>query len=603
MKRLFLLAIITGTYVQLHAQVTDLQLAQQYTNHAEPLKAAEVYKKLFEQDNGAYYSYYVNALINLKKYAEAERVTYKLYQDHHDNDQYAVMLVQLYTLQGNTTKADDLARDLIKNLPADAGRIAGLAMQFYQAENTDAAIKSLLQGRRLLHNARLFSVELISLYRYKRDKVAVTDEFLNYLPDNPGYLYQAEGTLLALYDNANDYEQLKANLLRLLQKEPQQLIYNRLLIWQYLQQKQYTEAIEQTIALSRQQHEDGSRVLDLSRTLVANEAYDDAIKGYGYIINQGAAGNDLYLQAKVELINAKTAKITAGLFTQEDLLGLQNDYENLLKEFGSNSSTAFAMERLARLQAFKLHNLDAAQRLLEKAVQINGLRPDLMAACKLDLGDVYLMNGQPWEATLLYSQVEKTEPGTPVVQEARYRNARLAYYTGDFKWAKEQLNVLKAATSQLMANDALNLSLLISDNLLTDTAGAALKVYARADLLIFKEQPQKALQTLDSITVLYPGNTLTDDILMAKARIMIQQKQYALAVAPLQTIATQNRTSLWADDANFMLGDLYENFLQNKVQAGVYYHKIITDYPGSLWIGEARKRYRILRGDQPDSSS
>ncbi|GAB2695364.1 tetratricopeptide repeat protein [Mucilaginibacter koreensis] len=585
------------------AQNTELQLAQQYINNSEPQKAAEVYAKLFNQDNEAFYRYYADALLNLKNFAEAERITRRMMQNHPEDSQFAVMLTQIYQRQGNTAKADELFKTLIKSLPADKGAVASLAMQFYQAENADAAIKCFLQGRKLLHNNQLFSIELISLYRYKRDKIALTDEYLNYVPENPGYLSQAEGTLAALYDGSADYEQLRVKLQKLLQKEPQQVVYNRLLIWQYLEQKQYQQALDQTIAVSRLMKEDAGRVFDLSRTLADNEAYDEAIKGYQYIIDLGAANNELYLPAKIDLINTKNLKVTAGKYVAADLLGLEKDYQSLLNEFGTNARTAFAMERLAKLQAFKLHKPTEARALLQKAITINGLRPDLLAACKLDLGDAELMCGQPWEATLLYSQVSGSNKGMPLAQEALFRNARLAYYTGDFKWAKEQLDVLKAATSQLIANDALNLSLLITDNLLADTSGAALKVYARADLLIFEEQPEKALQTLDSITTAYPGNTLVDDILMAKARISLQLKDYTAALQPLKQISEQHPSGLWADDAVFMLGDLYEHQLNDKQLAKVYYQKIITAYPGSLWIGEARKRFRILRGDQPDSSS
>ena len=284
-----------------------------------------------------------------------------------------------------------------------------------------------------------------------------------------------------------------------------------------------------------------------------------------------------------------------------DLLGLEQDYISLLTEFGRNSSTVFAMQKLAQLQAFKLHKFNDAQKLLEEAVAIPNIRPELLASCKLDLGDVYLINNQPWEATLLYSQVEKDFPNTDINQDAKFRNAKLAYYTGDFTWAKGQLDVLKAATSQLIANDALNLLLLIDDNTAADSTGAALKIYARADLQIFAEQPDKAILTLDSIDKKFPNNSLSDDILMSKSRILIQQKNYAAAVPLLKKIADDHPNDLWADDAVFMLGDIYDNRLNDKASAKIWYEKIITTYPGSLWINEARKRFRLLRGDKTDS--
>jgi len=143
--------------------------------------------------------------------------------------------------------------------------------------------------------------------------------------------------------------------------------------------------------------------------------------------------------------------------------------------------------------------------------------------------------------------------------------------------------------------------LLINDNTAADSAGNALKIYARADLLIFAGQPEKALMTLDSIDKKFPGNSLSDDILMAKSRIFIQQKNYNDAVPLLKKIYNDHPTELWSDDAVFMLGDIYENHLDDKTNAKTWYQKIITDYPGSLWINEARKRFRLLRGDKADS--
>jgi TolA-binding protein len=375
-----------------------------------------------------------------------------------------------------------------------------------------------------------------------------------------------------------------------------------LLTWQYLQQKEFDQALNQTLALSRRQNDDGSAIFELCQTLVSNEAYDEAIRGYEYILNKGAK-SQYYIPAKIELINTKNLKITSGKYVQADLLGLEQDYLELLNEFGKTSSTAFAMQKLANLQAFRLHKLNSAQKLLTEAINIPNLNYNLLASCKLDLGDVLLINNQPWEATLIYSQVEKAYPNTAVGQDANFRNAKLAYFTGDFIWAKGQLDILKAATSQLIANDALNLSLLISDNLNIDSAGKALKIYARADLQIFAGQPEKAFKVLDSINVVYPNNSLSDDILMAKARILIAQRNYNDAVAPLTKIAKEHPTNLWADDAVFMLGDIYENHLNDKVQAKNWYQKIITDYAGSLWINEARKRFRLLRGDKPADAS
>ena len=605
MKYLCLLILIFSIPAKrLAAQDNELQLARQYALTGELQKASDIYQRLYKMDNETYYSLYVDNLLSLKKLDEAESITKKISRKHPEESQYAINLGKIYTEQGHADKANAVYDDLLKKLPANPAIISSLATQFYQAENTDYAIKILKQGRKQLHNDQLFAMELISLYRYKRDKGGLTDEYLNFLPVNPVYINQAESTLAAVYEGEADYDQLRIALLKLIQKDPQQIVYSALLTWQYLQQKQYDQALNQALAINRRQADNiGNDIFELCQTLVANEAYDTAIRGYEYLLTKNTRADELYIPAKIELVNTKNLKITSGKYIPADLLSLEKDYTDLIAEFGRTANTAFAMQKLANLQAFKLHKLNEAQHLLEDAVKIPNLRPQLMAGCKLDLGDVYLMNGQPWEATLIYSQVEKAYPGTALAQDANYRNAKLAYYTGDFTYAKGQLNVLKAATSQLIANDALNLSLLIGDNLVADTAGKALKIYARADLKIFMEEPEKALITLDSIDKKYPGNSLQDDILMAKARIYIQQKNYQAAIAPLKQIVSDHQTDLWADDAVYMLGTIYEDELNDKETAKGYFQKVITDYPGSVWIGNARKHFRLLRGDKPDSSS
>jgi len=602
MKNAAVLFLLMLASLGVFAQNDDLRLAGQYSMNGEMQKAADIYQKLYKQSNETYYQLYFNSLIGLKKFEEAESITKKMLKLHPQSYQYTIALGRIYREMGDQEKADGIYDNLLKAMPADQNAVNDIASQFYQAENIDYAIKAFVQGRKVLHNDQLFVNELISLYRFKHDKVNMVNEYLNLLQVSPEYIMQAKSVIASQFDGAADYNMLKLALLKLIQQYPQQTVFADMLTWQYLQQKQFNMAMNQALALNRRQNDGGNSIMELCQTLVSNQAYDEAIRGYEYIISKGK-DNDLYIGAKIELINTKSLKITSGKYEQADLLDLEKDYIALLSEFGRNQGTAFAMQKLAKLQAFKLHKVADAQKLLEETVAVPGLRPGLLADCKLDLGDVYLLNNKPWDASLTYMQVQSDQQGSAIGQEANYRNAKLAYYTGDFTYAKGQLDVLKAATSQLIANDALNLSLLISDHTTFDSTGNALKMYARADLAIFKEDPDKAVMTLDSIDKVYPKNDLVNDILMAKARIFIQKKDYQMAVAPLKKIAEESKTDLWADDAVFMLGDIYENHLDDKASAQMWYQKIISDYPSSLWINDARKRFRILRGDVIPSGS
>ena len=361
MRALFSTIILVSTMAaSLFAQDNDLLLAKQYSTNGETQKALEIYQKLYKQNNEAYYTYYINTLLSLKKFDEAESATKKLVRKHPEAHEYQILLGTVYTQQGNLNKADAIYNDLIKNLPADRNEISNLAGQFYQSSNLDYAIKIFQQGRKIMNNNEAFTYELINLYRFKRDKIALTEEYLNFLPPNPNFINQAENAFATIYEGDSDYNMLKGALLRRIQKDPQQIIYTELLTWQYMQQKEFDLALNQALALSRRQNDDGSSIFELCRTLNSNEAYDAAIRGYEFIISKGKTLS-LYIPAKIELINTKNLKVTSGKYLPADLVGLEQDYTDLLTEFGRNNSTVFAMQKLAQLQAFKLHKLKEAQ--------------------------------------------------------------------------------------------------------------------------------------------------------------------------------------------------------------------------------------------------
>jgi tetratricopeptide (TPR) repeat protein len=207
------------------------------------------------------------------------------------------------------------------------------------------------------------------------------------------------------------------------------------------------------------------------------------------------------------------------------------------------------------------------------------------------------MTGNVWDASLLYSQVEKANKYDIVGQEAKFRNARISYYTGDFGWAQAQLDVLKGSTSKLIANDAMELSLVISDALAEDTTTTPLEIVARGDLLAFQNKDELAKLTYDSVNTLFPNNVLCNRILYKKAQLELKRGKYAEAIVFYEELLKKNSEDIYADDALFKLADINENQLKNNDKAKELYQQLLEKYPGSLYVVEARKRFRKLRGD------
>lgn len=577
---------------------SDEVLAMQYYQNGDYEKSAVLYKKLFDKStNTNFYDPYFTSLLRLKKYDDAETLVKKLIKSHPETYMYTIDMGRILQERGQAEKANEWYNNLVRNLPKDEFAIRDLGSNFYRAEAYDFAIKTFMAGRKVLNNEKAFSFDLLALYRFRKDKAMLIYEYLDVIMDSPEIILNAQNVMSGVFEENADYELLKTAILRRLQKVPQNVGLAEMLTWQYVQLKDFDMALRQTIALDKRLKEEGDRVYDLSRLLISNQAYEQAIDALNYLVKKGSDGR-FYILAKVEIIGAKSKLVTSGKYTKSDLVTLENDYKSLIQEFGKSQRTVFAMRKLANLQAFYLNKPTEAEKLLEELLQFGGLAPDVIGQSKLELGDIYILTGEVWEANLIYGQVEKQFANEPLGQEAKYRNAKLSYFQGDLTWAKAQLDVLKSSTSQLIANDALNLSLLIADNLQKETDTAALKMYAQTDLLIFNNNPDAALRKLDSIDVMHPGNSLGDDILMTRARIFIKKGDFNQAIIHLQQITAKFSNDLWGDDALFMLGDIFEHKLRQPDKAKELYEKIITDFPGSLHVIDARKRFRHLRGDK-----
>jgi predicted Zn-dependent protease len=597
-KKLSLCIFFSFSFLLLRAQDrVEEALAFQYYQQAEYDKAATLLEKLFnstKDDN--YFELYFTSLIKIKKYNEAEQMIKKLIPQFPLKTQYPIALGRVYLENGKTEEANKIFLTVIKNVPKDEFSIRELANHFYRFEAYDMSINTFLQGRKLLEDEQAFIYELISIYRFKKNKTKLIEEYLTVLGTTPQLLPQAQNAFSATFEDNNDYQLLQTALLKKIQKDPDNEIFNQLFIWQFLQQQQYDMALRQLIAQDKRVKDQGALLFNTANTFIANQAYQTAIKAFEYIITKGK-DNPYYLSARIQLVNTKFELAISGKYENQEISLLADQYTSILTEYGKSSKTMFALQRWAYLQAYYLNDIKKAEAGLEECLTIPGITAMETGRIKLELGDTYILTQQPWEAVLIYEQVAKQFENQPIGNDAKFRATKLAFYQGDFTYAKSQADVLKASTSQLIANDALNLSLLISDNLQSKNDSLALLMYAKAEMIQFRNRPELALSKLDSIGLLYPNNSLVDDVLMAKANIFLKTNDPSKAAEALNELINAHNESIWIDDALFTLADLYEKKLNDIAQAKILYQKLMSDYPGSMFNAEARKRFRNLRGD------
>jgi predicted Zn-dependent protease len=579
----------------------DDDAAMQYYQEGNFKKAAEVLEKLFSRTkDDTYFGFYFDALLKSKQYQEAEKVTKKLIRQHPASLKYEIALGRIYKEEGQQDNAAKTFDRIVSNLPKDEVMIRETANNLYQIEEYDVAMKVFQRGREVLGNPQAFTFELLSLYRYKKDKNMLIQEFVNALSTMPQMLPQAQTVLSSVFEGNADYLNLQNALLKKIQKEPQNESFTKLLIWQYLQQQEYEMALRQLIAQDKRTRSDGTAVFESAQIFSANKAYDTAIKAYEYVLTKGK-DNPWYLSSRLSMVDARYQALLQGKNTEAEITVLAGQYQAILDEYGSNSKTLFALRKWATIQAYYLHHLDQAEDALEKAIRISGVSSSEIAEIKLELGDIYVLIGQPWEAILVYGQVAKDYENQHIGNEAKFRSAKLSFYQGNFSYAKSQADVLKASTTQLIANDALNLSLLISDHLESAADTLALKLYASAEFMQFRNNDKSALEKLDSIAILHPQHSLADDILMSKSRIYIKNGDFEQSALLLKELVAHPQQNIWTDDALFVLAGLYEDHLHQPEQAKILYQRLISEFPGSMFTAEARKHFRKLRGDNIES--
>jgi len=598
---LFILALPFIISAQRQNNHADDKLALQYYEQKEYEKANLYFEDMFDRSPDAVYPYYYKSLLAVKDYSKAEKITKKQLRQNKMNVALYVYLGNIYKLQSDEKKEKEAYEKAIRELVPTQAYVQLLATTFMEERLYDYAIQAYNKGRKATPEYPYF-YERADVYKQKGDLAAMINEYLDALEFRESELQAVQSHLqnsLGYDDEQGGIKNplLKQELQKRIQKNPDKVVLSEFLIFIQKQQKDFDGAFIQSRALDKRLKEDGQRVYELARICVSNQQWETAKRCYDYILEKGP-DNIFYDNAVIDGLNAEYLVITQKPQpTQEELLLLEQKLTKAYTKYKQTTLGSQLLKSLASLKAFYLNKSAEAIALLEEFTSLPGIDAATKAEYKLMLADIYLIRGEIWDASLLYSQVEKDFKYEAIGQEAKFRNAKLSFYAGDFAWAKTQADVLKGATTKLIANDALDLSLIISDAIGVDTNEVPLQLFASAELMILQHRYSDAIARMDSINLLFSTNTLGDDIYFKKAQIYTMLGKYSDAEAMYKNILEYYPDDLYGDDAQFKLAELYEKDLKDKEKARQAYQDVLTRYPGSIFTVEARKRFRELRGD------
>jgi tetratricopeptide (TPR) repeat protein len=590
--RLFKILLLLGSFHWALGQ--DDFLAKQYFNDGEYDKAVVFYEKLLEQNPRR--SDYGEALIacyqQLERYVDVENY---LLNEMALGNTYPTLYIELgynYTLQHLPQKADEQYDLALKKIDENPSFGYGVGLRFQKYALLDYALKAYNRAMEL--NPKLdYNYQMARVYGEQGDIEKMYAAYLKLLGESKASLSNVlrsiDDFITSDPENENNLK-LKKILLQNAQKNPD-ILWNELLSWLFVQQKQYESAFRQEKAIyKRMASATLQRLEALANLSLQDKDTDTAKEIYTYIVDNS--------QDEITRLDAQLNLIDIELLhpSPKSIEDIDKKFEALMALHGYENQSLQLQVAYANFLTFRKDTPEPAIAILKKCLELP-LNQRGEAYIKLALGDILVYDKKFNEALIYFSQVQKNLKNDILGQNARFKVAQTSFYKGDFDWALTQLKVLRGSTSQLIANDAMQLSLLISDNSLEDSTQVALKKYARADLLAYQNKTQEAITVLDDILNNHKGEKIEDEALLKQAGLLEKIQDFEAAKFNYQKIIEFYGTGILADDAHFALAELYRNILNDPEKAKEHYEKIIYNYQDSYYFPQARKYFRMLRGD------
>ena len=612
-KYLFIVLFSIVSVSSFFSQVStiDFQLAKKYYLDSDYEKAALYYEKIFKESEHRLkiYENYKSTFIELNKFKEAEKLIKTLIKENPNKLKFLVDLGVIYGLVDRSDKKnqvfDKAIEKIIKETTYDNAFDLGLA--FEKIGNLERALEVYLnfESKNLL-NPFAFHSKIALIYNKTGQTNKMINTFFEMLDFNNKFLQNVQNGLVNSIDfqnNLKEKEILRQSIIEKIQANPKKIVYIELLAWFYMLNNDYENAYTQIKALDKKLNKNGSKLLELGNTALNNQDFKVAIKCFDDVVLKSNS-LDYKFEAKNKKLFALKSKILYGnQIIQEELEELKANYLLILSQLNNSKNVYNNSIRkynllldLSEIEAFYLGDISSAKQHLNNAILIPRLKEKQKGNAKLKLANILVLEDNIWEASLMYLQIEKQFKDDQLGHLAKFKNAQVYYFSGEYDWCQAQLKVLKASTSKLIANDALELSVLISDNYNMDTSEVAMKLFSYADMLTFQQQFSKANILYDSILKNFKNHSLNDEIIFRKAKINLKQHNYQKAVEHFKLLIDNYPNSILLDNALFLIASIYEEKIKDFDQAKKYFKTILFDHKGSLYAAESRKRFRKLAG-------
>jgi tetratricopeptide (TPR) repeat protein len=589
MKKILLILIL---FFSLWANAQNEQLANNYFDRGDFEKALLSYEELLKNQIGNfnYFQRIIECYQQLQQYDKAQKAI-EVQLDKFKQNQLLVELGYNFQLQKNQEKANKYYIQAIDKIKKNANEVYGIAYVFEKKALVDYAL--LAYKTALEKDPKMsFNFQMATLYGQQGNTDLMIETFLQEAYQNPQNLPLIQNQLSRFMTenvDATFNDSLKKALLVRAQKT-QDVFWNDFLSWLFIQQKEYGKAFIQQKAIYKRNPDSFANIVNLGQMAIEDNDQDSATEILNFVL-QNTRDLDLLIQSNSYLIEMKIDHAT-----EKDYPTITAELDKLIKEFGVSPYTLSLLKLQADFNAFHLNNSEKAKAILKSAMEMPINRYQL-AEVKMELADILLFEEKFNQALIYYSQIDEDMSGDLIGQEASLKTAKTSYFKTDFEWASHQLKVLKSASSQLIANDALDLFLLISDNTVEDSLQVALKKFARADFLLYQNKKAAALAGFQLILKEHKGEDIEPVTLLRIGKIYEKMGDFANALANYDAIITKHKDCIYIDEALYFSAEIYNIQLKDPEKAKLLYEEMLTKHEDSIYYVDSWNKYRKLRGD------
>jgi tetratricopeptide (TPR) repeat protein len=590
MKKLFLHIAL---FFSLVCFSQNEQLAQYYFDKGDFEKAKISFEELLKSQpsNSQYFQRTIDCYQQLQQFDVAEKVI----QSRLNTYKQGNLLVELgynYQLQKNEASAKMYYDEAIERIKKNPNEVYGIANSFERKVLLEYALKSYQTATAIEPNFN-FKYQIAQLYGQLGNTEMMISTFLDEAFANPQSSIQIQNQLARFMVEEGDEnfnETLRKTLIIRAQKN-QDVFWNEYLSWYYVQQKEFGKAFIQEKSVYKRNPESLSSIVNLGQLAIEEDDQEAAKEILGFVL-ENTKDLELLIQANSYLLEMKIGKAQ-----QKDFAAINTELSNLLTEYEISPFTLSLQLIQAHFVAFNLRKPEEGKAIIKKALELQ-LNAYEEAQVKMELADILLYEEKFNQALIYYSQIEENLKNDAVAHEASLKAAKTSYFQGDFVWALKQFKELKSASTQLIANDALEYFLLISDNTFADSTQTALKQFAKGDYFLYQKRNQEAIAQFQAILKSFKGQEIEAVTLLRLGKIYEKQGEYNLALSQYQNIIAQHSDGIYIDEALYFSADIYNNKLQQPDKAKPLYEKIIFNHQDSIYFVDARKKYRQLRGDK-----